>query len=211
MKRAVELFTFEGLPTRSPHISMAWQTHSDPEPHEAFMSVAITHWQMVVTRQAGATTLSVQGPETTDRAAPVPADAEFFGIVFSLGTYVPRLACARWSAGVDAPDGSPPRSGSTARRGSSRIRTTPTCSSTGWSGPGWSSVTLSSPEALAGDVYGVSTRSVDGGWPGRPGSPGARSARSGGPSGPSRRWAGGSRHGRRAGLATRTRPTSPGH
>ena len=91
MKRAVELFTFEGLPYVSPHISMAWQTHSDPEPHEAFMSVAITHWQMVVTRQAGATTLSVQGPETTAGSVPVPADAEFFGIVFSLGTHPPRV------------------------------------------------------------------------------------------------------------------------
>ena len=91
MKRAVELFTFEGLPTRSPHISMAWQTHSDPKPDEAFMSVAMTHWQMVVTRQAGATWVSVQGPETKAQAAPVPADAEFFGIQFSLGTYLPRV------------------------------------------------------------------------------------------------------------------------
>lgn len=89
MKRAAELFTFEHRPSRSPLIERTWQTHSEPEP--AFLSVAASHWEMVVTRQRGSARLTVRGPETTATTAPVPADAEFFGIQFSPGTFMPGL------------------------------------------------------------------------------------------------------------------------
>jgi AraC-like DNA-binding protein len=46
---------------------------------------------MVVTRQAAATWLTVRGPETKATSAPIPDDAEFFGIQFSLGTFMPTL------------------------------------------------------------------------------------------------------------------------
>jgi AraC-like DNA-binding protein len=89
MKRAAELFTFDLRSSRSPLIEQTWQTRSEPE--QSFISVAVSHWEMVVTRQRGAAWLTVRGPETKATTAPVPEDAEFFGIQFSLGTFMPGL------------------------------------------------------------------------------------------------------------------------
>src|SRR5690348_16076567 len=89
MKRAAELFTFQLRSSCSPLIEQTWQTRSESEP--PFISVAVSHWEMVVTRQRGAARLTVRGPETRATTAPVPADAEFFGIQFSLGTFMPGL------------------------------------------------------------------------------------------------------------------------
>ena len=89
MKRAIELFMFELRSTRSPMIHQAWQTHSGLE--ESFISVAERHWEMVVTRQEGKAQLTVRGPETKATTAPIPRNSEFFGIQFSLGTFMPAL------------------------------------------------------------------------------------------------------------------------
>src|SRR5690242_18276917 len=93
MKRAAELFTFELRSSRSPLIEQTWQTCS--EPAQSFISVAVSHWEMVVTRQRGTARLTVRGPETRATTAPVPEDAEFFGIQFSLGTFMPGMPPAR--------------------------------------------------------------------------------------------------------------------
>jgi hypothetical protein len=58
---------------------------------ESFISVAVSHWEMVVTWQRGMARLTVRGPETRATTSPVPQDAEFFGIQFSLGTFMPGL------------------------------------------------------------------------------------------------------------------------
>src|SRR5215470_4271467 len=89
MKRAVELFTFERRSSRSPMIEQTWQTRSELE--ESFISVAVSHWEMVVTRQWDTARLTVRGPETKATTLPIPQDAEFFGIQFSLGTFMPGL------------------------------------------------------------------------------------------------------------------------
>src|ERR1700748_3472109 len=89
MKRATELFTFEGRSSGSPMIERTWRTNSEPE--EAFISVAVSHWEMVVPRERGTARLTVRGPETRASTAPIPGDAEFFGIQFSLGTFMPGL------------------------------------------------------------------------------------------------------------------------
>lgn len=89
MKPAAELFTFQRRSPRSSMIERTWQTRSVPE--EFFISVAESHWEMVVTRQRGTALLSVRGPETKATQAPIPQDAEFFGIQFSLGTFMPGL------------------------------------------------------------------------------------------------------------------------
>ena len=94
MKRAVELFTFERRPSRSLMIEQVWQTRSEP-PEELFVSVAVSHWEMVVTRQRGMARLTVRGPETKATTSPVPPDAEFFGIQFSFGTFMPGLPPGR--------------------------------------------------------------------------------------------------------------------
>jgi AraC-like DNA-binding protein len=93
MKRAVELFTIEGRSSRSPFVEETWQARSEPE--ESFISVAVSHWEMVVTRQWAAARLTVRGPETKATTVPIPADAEFFGIQFSLGTFMPSLQPGR--------------------------------------------------------------------------------------------------------------------
>jgi hypothetical protein len=93
MKRAVELFALEARSSRSPLVEKTWQTRSNPE--ETFISVAATHWEMVVTRQRGAARLTVRGPETRATTVPIPQDAEFFGIQFSVGTFMPGLPPGR--------------------------------------------------------------------------------------------------------------------
>jgi Helix-turn-helix domain len=90
VKRAVELFTFKRRSTRSPMVEQTWQTRSEPE--QSFISVAVSHWEMVVTtRQSGDARLTVRGPETRATTAPIPEDADFFGIQFSPGTFMPAL------------------------------------------------------------------------------------------------------------------------
>jgi Helix-turn-helix domain len=93
MKRAVELFALETRPSRSPLVEVTWQTCSRPE--GSFISVAATHWEMVVTRQRGAARLTVRGPETKATAVTIPQDADFFGIQFSAGTFMPDLPPGR--------------------------------------------------------------------------------------------------------------------
>jgi Helix-turn-helix domain len=93
MKRAVELFALEVRPSRSPLVAQTWRARSEPE--ESFISVAATHWEMVVTRQRGVARLTVRGPETRASAMPTPQDAEFFGIEFSAGTFMPDLPPGR--------------------------------------------------------------------------------------------------------------------
>ncbi len=90
--RAVELFVFEERSSPSPFVEKTWQTRSEPE--VSFVSVAVTHWEMVVTRQRGVAHLVVRGPETRATTSPIPEDAEFFGIQFSLGTFMPGLPLA---------------------------------------------------------------------------------------------------------------------
>lgn len=57
----------------------------------SFISNATTHWEMVVTKQREKITLSLRGPETQASPAPIPEDAEFLGIIFKHGTFMPNL------------------------------------------------------------------------------------------------------------------------
>ena len=93
MKRAVELFALESRSSRSPLVEQTWLTQSKPE--GSFISVAATHWEMVVTRQRGAARVTLRGPETRATTVPIPQDAEFFGIQFSIGTFMPGLPPGR--------------------------------------------------------------------------------------------------------------------
>lgn len=93
MKRAAELFTIKTNTPCSPLVHQTWRARSEPE--ASFLSVAATHWQLVVTRRRGTTEVTVRGPETRATVVPIPQDADFFGIRFSLGTYMPDLPPAR--------------------------------------------------------------------------------------------------------------------
>lgn len=82
-------FTFEAREPDSPFVEMIWRTQS--ESAGTFTSAAVSHWEMVIARHKGETTLTVRGPETIASLAPCPDDAEFFGIVFKHGVFMPHL------------------------------------------------------------------------------------------------------------------------
>jgi AraC-like DNA-binding protein len=83
------IFTFDERPSDSPFVERIWRTHS--ERAGSFSSVAMSHWEMVVTRQYGKTTLTVRGPETKATPLHCSADGEWLGIRFKLGTLMPHL------------------------------------------------------------------------------------------------------------------------
>jgi Helix-turn-helix domain len=92
VKRAAELFVIDEYASDSRFVEMTWTSRSEPEP--AFISIATSHWNMCVTKQRDLTQLTVRGPETRAAVTAIPADAEFFGIVFSLGTFMPAVPLA---------------------------------------------------------------------------------------------------------------------
>ena len=70
-------------------VEMIWHTHS--ERAGTFTSVAVSNWEMVITTFNGKTMITARGPETKASEADFPADAEFFGITFKLGSFIPHL------------------------------------------------------------------------------------------------------------------------
>lgn len=82
-------FVFEERPSDSPLIEKIWRTRS--ESADVFTSLASSHGEMVVMRYRGQTHFTVRGPETQASVADCPADAEFFGIIFKLGAFMPHL------------------------------------------------------------------------------------------------------------------------
>jgi hypothetical protein len=80
---------FEDRSSDSPFVERIWRSHSTQA--GVFHSMAACHWEMVVTRCEGRTTLTVRGPETFATAADCPAEGEWIGIRFKLGTFMPHL------------------------------------------------------------------------------------------------------------------------
>lgn len=93
LKRASELFVKDEWDSDSGFVETVWRTHSQPEPF--FISIASNHWQIVVTTQRGLRQVTVRGPETRATVTAIPAEAEFFAIVFSLGTFAAALPLTR--------------------------------------------------------------------------------------------------------------------
>ena len=70
-------------------VEMIWRTHS--ERAGTFTSVAASNWEMVIATFNGKTMIAARGPETKASEADFPADAEFLGITFKLGTFMTHL------------------------------------------------------------------------------------------------------------------------
>jgi AraC-like DNA-binding protein len=87
VQRASTLFLIEETGLISPFVEKIWRTRS--EPAEAFISVAANYSQLVFTRQNGRTFVTIRGPETKPTIVPIPQDAEFIGIQFRPGVYIP--------------------------------------------------------------------------------------------------------------------------
>jgi hypothetical protein len=83
---------FEDRPSDSPLVERVWRCHS--ERAGTFMSVAASHCEMVLTRHRGKMLVTLRGPETRPTTADCPADGEWLGIRFSLGTFLPHHPAA---------------------------------------------------------------------------------------------------------------------
>lgn len=89
MMKPADLIRFEDRPSDARFVERVWRSHS----HQVgvFHSMASSHWGMVVTRLQGKTCLTVRGPETKATLADCPAEGEWFGVLFKLGTFMPLL------------------------------------------------------------------------------------------------------------------------
>ncbi|WP_432868657.1 helix-turn-helix domain-containing protein [Microbispora rosea] len=83
----------ESRTSDSPYIERVWRSSSSDM--EQMTAVATARWDLVFWEHRGQVSASVQGPETRASQAPVPEDATFFGINFSLGTAMPHLPLGR--------------------------------------------------------------------------------------------------------------------
>ena len=96
-------FEFEYRPAESPLVEAIWRTQSAGG--GSFLSAAASHLELVITKQAGRTSLTLRGPETRATPAPIPEDAEILGITFKLGTYMPWLPPSHLvDQGLDLPE-----------------------------------------------------------------------------------------------------------
>ncbi|MGH2583981.1 MAG: helix-turn-helix domain-containing protein, partial [Dehalococcoidia bacterium] len=96
-------FALDERPSDSPFVERIWQARS--EHGGPFRSIAMSHWEMVVTRLNGRTTVTVRGPETKATSLYCPADGTWLGIRFRLGTIMPQLpARALVDAATDLPE-----------------------------------------------------------------------------------------------------------
>ena len=80
----------EERPSDSPFVERIWRRQGEGSA-SSFISMAETHWVMVVTKYRDRMILTVHGPETRATPAYAPADAEYFAIMFKPGTFMPIL------------------------------------------------------------------------------------------------------------------------
>ena len=85
--------TFNDRLSDSPFVERIWRSRS--ERAGAFLSVAASHFEMAITRHRGKTFLTLRGPETRATTADCPAEGEWLGIRFRLGTFLPWLTPGR--------------------------------------------------------------------------------------------------------------------
>ena len=112
--------TFEDRPSDSPFIERVWRCRS--EGGGRFLSVAAGNLELVVTRVAGLTMVTLRGPETRPTTLLCPPNGQWFAIRFRLGVYMPQLPTYLLMDHRDVNCRSPPmgRFGSRAAAGSCR-------------------------------------------------------------------------------------------
>jgi len=100
------IFTLEDRPSDSPFVERIWCAQS--ERTGDLLSIAMSCWEMVVSRYQDKTYLTVRGPETKATSLPMTiVGTEFFGIRFKVGTVMPHLPASTLVDGdVDLPDAS---------------------------------------------------------------------------------------------------------
>ena len=83
---------FEDRVSDAPCVDRVWRSHS--EVAGPFISMALNRMQMVAWTEHGKTYFTVRGPETKATPAHYPVHAEFVGIVFKCGVFMPHLPLA---------------------------------------------------------------------------------------------------------------------
>jgi hypothetical protein len=83
------ILRFADRASDSPYIERVWRAHSDDG--GPFVSVAAGHLELVVTRLADFTMVTVRGPETRATTIDCPPDGEWAAIRFRLGVHMPSL------------------------------------------------------------------------------------------------------------------------
>ena len=81
-----------GLPGRyadSPLVERVW--HSQSDNGGSFISEAKSNWQIVVSKYQRETVVTIHGPETRATSAHTPSNAEFTGIIFKAGVFMPKF------------------------------------------------------------------------------------------------------------------------
>lgn len=78
------LIEFDHRPSDSSVVDRVWRSRSSAG--GVFSSIASVNWEIVVSRHEGRRFITVRGPETRASAAACPAEGEWFGIRFRLGT-----------------------------------------------------------------------------------------------------------------------------
>ena len=100
------IFNFEERLSDSPFVERIWCAQS--ERAGDFLSVAASHWEMVVSKYRDQTIMTVRGPET--KVTPMHVNlvgSEFYGIIFKYGVFMPHLPVRDLVDGdVDLPDAS---------------------------------------------------------------------------------------------------------
>ncbi|PZW28066.1 helix-turn-helix protein [Thermosporothrix hazakensis] len=86
----VRLIIFdENRASDSPVVETVWHCRSGQA--STFLSRAVSQWEIVIMKQHGTMSITVRGPETRATTACCPEEAEFLGITFTLGTFMPLL------------------------------------------------------------------------------------------------------------------------
>jgi hypothetical protein len=93
---------FEERRSDSPFVERIWSTQS--ERAGSFTSISTVFWSMVISKCNGRIAISLHGPETGATYKEFPAEAEWFGIAFKLGTFVPHIPLGSFIDNIVLPD-----------------------------------------------------------------------------------------------------------
>ena len=84
-----EFIHFEDRASDHPFVEKVWRCRS--ERTDSFLSIAANNFEMAITRLRGKLSLTLRGPETRATAVECPAEGEWIGIRFKIGSFMPRF------------------------------------------------------------------------------------------------------------------------
>lgn len=99
------LLNIDSRPADSPLVETIWRSHSSQA--GPFLSIASSHWEMIVSQHEGRNYFTVRGAETHPTVAHCPPDGDWLGIQFRHGVFMPPLPVIELvDGGVDLPQAS---------------------------------------------------------------------------------------------------------